>query len=232
MRKSRFGPAALRGLLLAYVSGCAPLGGPGSAGDGQPSPARPSNEASSGVRSPASNAQPTAGRRLSGKLRQDQVSVRMVVDDIRFEVTPLVDWVLEATAPDTRAYLDRVAAAHAGEIQESSGAGGGALTLFLVSLFHEQGEARFYDRDLHLVSRGQRLRPVAVKALTPEWGTGRLPRRRTISAVYAYPGPVSLTRGLLVSYQGAQDASWDSVLPLIEAERARIIPEPPAAQGP
>lgn len=177
---------------------------------------------------PAEGARPVPGmrsveevdRERSGSLRQDQISVRMAAGELLIEMTPLAAWVLEAAAPDTRDRLLRIAEAHGPELARRSGAGEPAL--FLVSFSSRQPGAEFRPDDLHLVSRGLRERPAAIRAITPGWGSHRLEQQATAQAVYAYAGGVDLTRELTVAYQGAEDSSWSSKLAVIEAERARI----------
>ncbi len=177
---------------------------------------------------PAEGARPAPGmrsveevdRERSGSLRQDQISVRMAAGELLIEVTPLAAWVLEAAAPDTRDRLLRIAEAHGPELARRTGAAEPAL--FLVSFTSRQPGAEFQPDDLHLVSRGLRERPAAIRAITPGWGSHRLEQQATAQAVYAYAGGVDLTREMTVAYQGAEDSSWSSRLAVIEAERARI----------
>ena len=177
---------------------------------------------------PAEGARPAPGmrsveevdRERSGSLRQDQISVRMAAGELLIEVTPLAAWVLEAAAPDTRDRLLRIAEAHGPELARRTGAAEPAL--FLVSFTSRQPGAEFQPDDLHLVSRGLRERPAAIRAITPGWGSHRLEQQATAQAVYAYAGGVDLTREMTVAYQGAEDSSWSSRLAVIGAERARI----------
>ncbi|MDE2982004.1 MAG: hypothetical protein OXU74_12500 [Gemmatimonadota bacterium] len=156
----------------------------------------------------------------SGSLRQDQISVQMVAGALRIEVTPLAAWVLEAAAPDTRDRLARIAEAHGGTL--TAPAGGGALSLFLVSFSSPQPGTEFRPDDLHLVSRGLRERPVAIRAITPSWGSQRLEQQSTAVALYAFGGELDLARELTVVYREVEDSSWAGKVALIEAERGRI----------
>lgn len=191
---------------VGLAQGCAPAPPPGQA---------PSAAAG---QSPSSGVLSGAGR--TGTLRQDQISVRLEVDGVRIEVAPLADWVLEATAPDAKQRLSRVAETYAPTLARRTGEDGQAL--FLVSFSSDRPAAEFEPLDLHLVSRGLRERPLAVEPVSPGWGSRRLEQRITATAVYAYPASVDLSRGLTVVYRDAENSSWDRILVAVEAERARI----------
>lgn len=181
-------------------------------------PAPPPGEA----RVPATTARRTApeAATFSGSLRQDQISVQMVAGALRIEVTPLAAWVLEAAAPDTRNRLARIAEAHGAALAEP--AGDGALSLFLVSFSSAQPGTEFQPDDLHLVSRGLRERPLAIRAITPGWGSQRLEQQSTAVAVYAFGGELDLFREITVVYREVEDSSWAGKVAVIEAERGRI----------
>ena len=181
-------------------------------------PAPPPGE----VRGPAAAPRRTAPEVAlpSGSLRQDQISVHMVAGALRIEVTPLAAWVLEAAAPDTRDRLARIAEAHGGTPAEPGN--DGTPSLFLVSFSSAQPGTEFQPDDLHLVSRGLRERPVAIRAITPGWGNQRLEQQSTAVAVYAFGGELDLSRELTVVYRDVEDSSWAGRVAVIEAERGRM----------
>ena len=146
--------------------------------------------------------------------------MRLSVGELRIEATPLAAWVLEAAAPDTRTRLRRIAETHGPDLSRRSGTP--TPTLFLVSFSSRQPGTEFQPDDLHMVSRGLRERPTAIRPITPGWGSHRLDQQATAQAVYAYGSAVELTRDLTVAYRGTEDSSWSSRLAAIEAERTRI----------
>ena len=200
----------LAGIVPALIA--ISLGGTGCA------PAPPPGGVAGPAQAPRRGGDSEPGR--SGSLRQDQISVRMAVADVRVELTPLAEWVLEAAAPDTRDRLARIAQTHAPGL--ASRAGEAEAVLFLVTFSSIRSGAEFQPDDLHLVSRGLRERPLAIQAITPSWGSHRLAQQESAVAVYAYPGAVDLSRDLVVSYQGEEDSSWSSIVSAVEAERGRI----------
>ncbi len=199
--------AGIRGALLAALvglPGCAPAAQSGGAVAPVAPPYRDAETAPTGA----------------GTLRQEQISVRMTVGDLRIELTPLAPWVLEAVAPDTRDRLTRVGETHGPGL--ASRAGDGTPALFLVTFSSMRPGVEFQPDDLHVVSRGLRERPAAIQAITPSWGSQRLEQQQSAAAVYAYPGSVDLSRDLTVWYQDREDSSWSTIVARIEAERGRI----------
>ncbi len=199
--------AGIRGVgvaILAGAAGCAPAARSGA----------PAAEAAS----PYRDAETVTAS--SGTLTQEQISVRMTAGDLRIELTPLSEWVLEAAAPDTRDRLARIGETHGPGLAGRSGAG--VPVLFLVTFSSMRPGVEFHPDDLHLVSRGLRERPVAIEAITPGWGSRRLGQQQSAVAVYAYPESVDLSRNLTVRYRDREDSSWSAVVARVEAERGRI----------
>lgn len=192
------------GAAVAGWAGCAPAPAPGAVGGPVAEPRRVE-----GV-DPA----------RSGSLTQEQISVRLTARTLRIEVTPLAAWVLEAAAPDTRDRLHRIAEAHEIEVARLSGVSDPVL--FLVSLSSRSQGTPFRPDDLHMVTRGLRERPLAIRPITPGWGNGWLSVLTSEIAVYAYGSDLDLKRELTVAYQGVEDSSWARRVVAIEAELGRI----------
>ncbi len=151
-----------------------------------------------------------------GTLRQDEISLSLTSGALRILVTPLEESATRVTAPDTYRRLSSMSNAH----RNAPGIGA-PVTLFLVSFFSEQPDERFVPEEVQLVSRGVRLRPSAIIAVTPSWGERRLRQRVTEMAVYAFSGNVDLESDLTLVYGLDQTAAWSVILRRIQAERAR-----------
>jgi len=151
-----------------------------------------------------------------GTLRQDEVSLSLTSGSLRILVTPLEESVTRVTAPDTYRRLSSISNAH----RNAPGIGESAM-LFLVSFFSEEPDERFVPEEVQLVSRGIRLRPTAIIAITPSWGERRLRQRVTEMAVYAFSDNVDLESDLVVAYGLEQTGAWSVILRSVQAERAR-----------
>lgn len=134
--------------------------------------------------------------------------------DLEVMVTPLAESIIRVTAPDTYERLSGIAEASQYSAPSSS-------TLFLVSFFTQRPEVRFVPEEVQLLSRGLRLRPLAITPITPAWGQRRVQQRRTEMAVYAFSSEVDLESDLILAYGLEQAGSWSTILARVQAERAR-----------
>ena len=156
-----------------------------------------------------------------GTLLQDQISLQLRSGDLLIKVTPLDEAIIRLTAPDTYERLRGLGQAHGPRAARAFMAPDPSL--FLVSLFSYQPDVRYEPEDLLLVNRGLRLRPLGIAPISPSWGTQRLDQQETRMAVYAFQGPVEWEQDLVVEYKQLRNDAWrDRIVPLLEAERAKV----------
>lgn len=155
-----------------------------------------------------------------GTLLQDQITLRIQQGDLLLKVTPLEEWVIRLTAPDTYARLQGMVRTH-GERAAPGGLASGP-SLFLVSFFSYQPNVTYEPEDLLLMNRGLRYRPLGIAPVTPSWGMQRLGQQETQMAVYAFDGGMDLTTDLGVEYQDLRNETWrDGILPVLIAEASK-----------
>lgn len=155
-----------------------------------------------------------------GTLLQDQITLGIRQGDLLIKVTPLEEWVIRLTAPDTYARLQGMARTH-GE-RAAGMAMSPSSSLFLVSFFSYQPNVTYQPEDLELANRGLRFRPGGIAAVTPSWGLQRLGQQETQMAVYAFAGGIDLEADLVVEYQGLRNEIWRAqIVPLLRAEAAK-----------
>lgn len=170
------------------------------------------------------NLLPDTGEELPighGTLRQSDISIDLRHGELQIRITPLAESVIRVAAPDTHERLSALARGHQELFRERTGTAV-PFQLFLVALYSEMGDVSFEPQDLTLVSRGLRYRPVDIRPVTPAWDRGRLEPRQTQMAVYAFPAEVDLERELEVEYREFRNRDWQRILPMIQAERARV----------
>jgi len=164
-----------------------------------------------------------------GTLRQDDITLTLQAGDLLVKATPLEESVIRLTAPDTYQRLSGLAHTHRDRLLARSGAR--EVTLFLVSFFSYQPSVVFQPEDLTVVTEGIRLRPAAVQGMTPGWGSQRLGQQETQLAVYAFPTRVDFDTGLVAEYGTARHDGWDRLIPLLQAERAKIRARATGVEG-
>ena len=206
--------------LILAVLGCGPLPPPGEGGSpGEPAGARA--EEGAGTVAEAGQDTTLLVPPGYGTLRQDDITLHLQRGDLLVKVTPLEEWVIRLTAPDTYERLRGLAKAHGPRATGRTSASG--ATLFLVSFFSYEPDVTYQPEDLLLVNRGLRYRPRGIAPVTPSWGTQRLAQQETRMAVYAFDGDMDLETDLVVEYEDLRNDAWrERIVPLLEAERAKV----------
>lgn len=154
-----------------------------------------------------------------GTLRQDEITLSLTSGALEVKVTPMAEWVLRLTAPDTHRRLSALAATHRAALAERTA---GEPALFLVSFFSRDPGTPYLPEDVELVNRGRRVRPAAIRGLSSRFEMRRLEPEVTEMAVYAFPGSVDLDQDLVVEYGAVRSTQWSVILRRLEAERARV----------
>lgn len=155
-----------------------------------------------------------------GTLRQDDVSLSLRSGELQVKVTPLAEWVIRLTAPDTYRRLHGIAEGHREALVRQTGRP--APALFLVSFFSLAPDVPYQPEALAILSGGIRHRPLAIRPVTPGWGVQRLDQREVRLAVYAFDGGMELETEMTVEYSGVRDESWNRILTELQAERERV----------
>ena len=154
-----------------------------------------------------------------GSLLQDDVTLGLRTEAVQLKVTPLEEWVLRLTAPDTYARLSALATTYRSEITRRTGRDDAAL--FLVSFFGRTAGASFTPEDVQLVHRGRRLRPAFIRPMTSGWEQRRIDPGQTQAAIYAFTDEVDLEQPISVEYADQTGTPWEDILRRLEAERVR-----------
>lgn len=169
----------------------------------------------------------TAGRELLppgyGSLRQDDLSLHIDAGTVLIRALPLDEGLIRLLTPDSyraihdlkessRKQIDAIAQRH----------GGRPVSVWLISFYGVEPNARFTPGDITVTSGGRDFQPYDILSLTVGFGENRLKQRETQSAIYVFDGDVQVNQPLSVSYQGGVDTSWDQVLQVIERERAMV----------
>lgn len=199
---------------LAVVAGCASTGGT-PAPSTAPRESRPPS-----TRTDTAPALVPAGY---GTLRQDDIALKMQVDQVQVRAIPLDESVIRVLAPDSYRSLHGLRESKRDAVERL--AGRYLLrerNVWLVSFFGLAPDARFQPGELTLTVSGRDYRPVEILPLSAGFGEQRLDQRETQTALYLYGDGVNLSQPIVARMQGREDASWGDILQRIEQERALI----------
>jgi hypothetical protein len=155
-----------------------------------------------------------------GTLKQDQVTVTLRSGPLLLKVTPLAESVIRLLAPDTYNRLHGLAESRRADAASRLMR---PAELFLVSFYSYQPDVAFQPEDLQLLHQGQLARPVAIFPITTGWGSQRLQQQDNQSALYAFESPIDYEQQLTVRYGPEQAEGWRTVIPLLRAERNRVL---------
>jgi hypothetical protein len=96
------------------------------------------------------------------------------------------------------------------------------ISIWYVSFYGVEPDARFIPMDLTIASGGRDFRPYDLVPLTSGFGEQKLRQRETQSALYIFDGDIQLEQPVTASYQGNTDDSWEQTLQDLERERALV----------
>ena len=189
--------------------------------------------------SPVDSVVPVRGDTLSGTLipagfgtlKQDDISIRLQIGGKQVRALPLDESVIRTLSADSyRALrgLQESVRAQINEVAQRSGTQ--RYSLWYVSFYGIEPDARFSPRDVIITSSGRDFRPIDVLPLSSGFGSQRLAQREVQQAIYLFDASVDLTQPLNVTIEGTLSTSWGTTLRRIELERALIRSR--ASRGP
>jgi hypothetical protein len=168
-----------------------------------------------------------------GTLRQEDVSLRLRTPVLQIQVVPLSEAVIRLLAVDTYTSLHRLVESKRAEIAEAGNRRGvREPTVFLVSFFGLERDARFNPDDLTITSQNRLFRPLQILPLSPLWGGQQLGQRETATALYVFEDGIRILDPFVVDYVVVQNASWEQILRVLDRERSSAMARAAAAGKP
>lgn len=158
-----------------------------------------------------------------GSLRQDDLSLHIGAGTVLVRALPLDEALIRLLTPDSYRALHDLKEGSRNQIDAIARRyGGRPVSVWLVSFYGVEPNARFTPGDLIVTSGGRDFRPYDILSLTVGFGENRLRQRETQSALYVYDGDVQVNQPVSMAYQGSIDGSWDQTLQTIERERTMV----------
>ncbi len=181
----------------------------------------PSSRAQSGaVNSAADGDLPPPGY---GTLSQNDVSFRLVVDDVEMRFLPLDERLLRLLARDAYASFHQLVSSNQMKIDSLSAASGvGSPGLVLITFFGLRRDARFDPQDVAVLIRNRLFRPLGIVPLTASFSSRQLDARAQASAIYLFEERIPVFEPFTVSYGAATSEAWQNLLQRLQREQARV----------
>ncbi|HUF28259.1 MAG TPA: hypothetical protein VMM18_14880 [Gemmatimonadaceae bacterium] len=157
-----------------------------------------------------------------GSLRQDDIAIKLGLTGVQVRVLPLDETVLRLLAADSyRALHDLVENRRDELLTTARRYNLRNPSLWYVSFYGVQQDARFDPAELIISTSSRQLRPIDFIPLTSGFGERRLQQRETQSAIIIME-EIDISQPVLVEMQGVRNNSWESTLRAIERERALV----------
>ncbi len=168
-----------------------------------------------------------------GTLKQDDFTVPMVFDGLQMKITPLREWVIRLSAPDTYRRLSGYKTSLRDQIEALARQKGDSEwpQIMLVQLFTREPERVFEPMELELVNQSFVYRPLGLIPITPDFGSGRIKQNQTQLAVYLFPSDVNLDLPVVFRYREARGTAWEGIRQRLDQERALVRSRVASAQG-
>lgn len=170
-----------------------------------------------------------------GTLSQDNITIPVEVPEgnLFIKVTPLTEWVIRMTAPDTYRRLNGYKVARGEQIRDRArrnGERGWPLVLF-VSFYTIAVESTYEPHDLQIRAQNLVFRPFDIIPVTPDFNRERLRQQESQVALYLFDGNIDLDLPLEIEYSGRRSGRWIGIRSALDRELSKVmsraVPEAP-----
>lgn len=212
----------------AVLAACAGAQTPPSTGTLPPTASR---DSASGFRQD-SIADPTLVPAGLGTLRQDDIAIRLEMNQLQVKAIPLDESVIRTLSPDSyRALHDLVESRRARLAQVAQRRGLEGFRVWYVTFFALQADQPYSPNEVVVINNGREYRPLEVLPLSPGFGGPRLRLREAQAALYMFEPGVDVGQPTSLRVENETSDAWQSVIRRIERERALIRSRSQARNG-
>jgi hypothetical protein len=166
-----------------------------------------------------------------GTLSQDDITVGVAVPEgnLAIKVTPLTEWVIRMTAPDTYRRLNGYKVSRGEETLRRAQRNGerGWPTVMFVTFYTRSVESTFEPYDLQIRSQNVLFRPFDILPITPDFNRERLRQEESQVALYLFPSEIDLDLPMVVEYDGRQGTRWAGIRSVLDREMAKVMSRVP-----
>jgi hypothetical protein len=158
-----------------------------------------------------------------GTLNQNDLALRVRNEDIEIRFIPLDPRVTRLLANDAFQSFRTLLETRRRAIDSvASRAGVTEPGLALVSFFGQRSDARFDPQTLTLLIRNRFFQPLGVIPINAKFTSQQLGVREQVSAIYLFEEDIPVNDSFSLSYGTLISEDWQTKLPLLDRERARV----------
>ena len=167
-----------------------------------------------------------------GTLSQDDITIGLVgpSGNLSIKATPLNEWVIRLTAPDTYRRLNGYKLSRGQEILDRArraGERGWPLVLF-VSFYTRDVESTYEPYDLQIRSQNFVYRPFEILPVTPDFNRERLRQQESQIALYLFPAEIDLELPMTLEYGGSASSRWTGIRIVLDRELTKVMSREPS----
>lgn len=158
-----------------------------------------------------------------GSLRQEEVAIRIQLPAVLVRAVPLDESITRLLSPDSYRALRDLERSRRAEIEQLAWRHRVRNpSLWYISFFGLEPEARFSPMEIVITSAGRDFRPLDVVPLSTGFGGQRIRQREVQSAIFLFDDGININLPLTMTVESVPNASWGGILRAVERERALV----------
>jgi hypothetical protein len=166
-----------------------------------------------------------------GTLSQDDITIALELPEgnLFIKATPLTEWVIRMTAPDTYRRLNGYKVSRGEQIRNTArrnGERGWPLVMF-VSFYTIAVESTYEPYDLQIRAQNVVFRPFDIIPVTPDFNRERLRQQESQIALYLFDGDIDLDLPIVVEYDRRESGRWGGIRSVLDREMAKVMSRVP-----
>jgi hypothetical protein len=167
-----------------------------------------------------------------GSLRQDDIAIRVDINQLQVKAIPLEEAVIRTLGSDSyRALRDLVESRRESLNQIAQRRGMSGYRVWYVTFFALQPDQPYSPQEFVVINNGREYRPLRVIPLSAGFGAPRLRLREQQAALYMFDVGVDVQQPTAVQIENVRSDSWQQVIRRVERERALIRSRAQSRQG-
>ncbi len=158
-----------------------------------------------------------------GSLKQEQISITILNDQLTVRFEPLNEQLLRLLAPDAYRALSGLIAKNRGAIDSISRYSGASQPgLMLLTVYANTPDARFDPTLVGVTVNTRRIEPIGILPLDANFSRQQLAVRTVGMGLFIFSEPLPVYSTLVFTYGTAAAEGWASMIPTFDRELARV----------